>query len=207
MVLPTLVALFFVWLGFRLFVGVPKPTRTSSVVSAAELAFLDAAADALLPEAKRGLARPGARAELADYVDRYVGALPRRQRLLIRSMLVFFEQSTLLFPARGHGGFRRFSKLDPDQRRGVLEAWAESPWAWRRSLFTALRAFVVMGVLGHADNLRALGLAPWSIESPVIETDLLYPPVGESSASIEWTEADLTPVRDTRPLRPQRPGT
>ncbi len=199
--LAALVLLVIAVVCIRLFVGVPRPARPSRFVSNRELAFLDAAADTLLPAIDDGLARPGATAELADFVDRYVGALPPRQRTLIRLMLVFFEQSTLFFPARGPGGFRRFSKLSVEQRHRVLEAWASSRWAVRRSFFTALRAFVVMGVLGHEDNLRALGLAPWAVESPVIEADLLYPPIGEPSASIRLTEDDLAGVRDTRPLR------
>jgi len=187
---------------FRLFAGVPRPAHPSGLLSNAEVAFLEAAGATLIPSIECGLARSGPEADLTAFADRYVGALPPRQRQLIRAMLVFFEQSTLLFPARGPGGFRRFSRLSTEQRLGVLEGWAASPWGWRRSLFTALRAFVVMGVLGHPENLSGLGLSPWEIDSPTIESDLLYPVIGEPRSSIALTEDDLTHVRDTTPLRP-----
>jgi hypothetical protein len=203
--LPTLIVLVAALACYRLLLGVPRPRHPSALLSRGEVAFLEAAAAAFVPaidpETGAGLARPGQAVEITRFADRYAGSLPARQRRLIRAMLVFFEQSTLIFPARGIGGFRRFSKLTPEQRAALLEAWAESPWAWRRSLLTALRAFVVMGVLGHPDNLRGLGLEPWDITSPIIESDLLYPPIGESRASISLTEDDLTPVRDTTPLR------
>lgn len=202
MTFAVLVLLALVLVGLRVCWGVPRPEHPAKQVSNAELAFLRAAASSLVPPMEAGLARAGDAVDLAGFVDRYLGALPAHQRRRIRAMLWLFEHATLVFPARGARGFRRFSKLDLQQREGVLQDWATSGLAARRSAFTALRAFVVMGVMSDLDNLRGLALAPWpDIVSPVTEGDLLYPEIGHGRASITLSEDDLTPVRDTTPLR------
>lgn len=199
-----LVALLFALFALRFLGGVPRPATASTRLADRDVAFVEAAAAAFLPEGPGGLARSGAHAGVTAFLDRYLEGLPIREQRLIRAMLVFFEHSTLLFPARGAGGFRRFSRLSPDQRVEVLEGWANSKIGARRSLFTALRAVIVMGAMSHPDNLEALALDPWEIESPIIEADLLYPEVGQSSGSIEFGEGDLTLVRDMTPLQRDR---
>lgn len=195
-----LLVLLLALLARRLFVGGPRRDSSCEHLSNAEAALLEAAADTLLPAVPGGLARPGADADIAAIADRHLAALPVRQRRQIRLMCVAFEHATLVFPASGRGGFARFTSLSPAQRLEYLQGFATSRFALRRTLLTALRAYVVMAVLGHPDNLRGLDLDPWSIEPPTIETDLLYPEVGAPRSSIELTEADLTAVRDVRPL-------
>jgi len=184
----------------RLFAGVPHPTHPLSVLSRSEAAFLEAAAAALLPDVEGGLARPGARAEVTLAAERHLGMLPADQRRQVRAMFWFFEHATLLFPARGLRGFSRFSSLTLEQRQQVLAGWASSRLSVRRSLLTALRAYVVMAAIGHPDNLLGLGLEPWAIDSPTIEADLLYPRIGEPSRGIALGEDDLDVVRDVTPL-------
>jgi hypothetical protein len=188
----------------RLLLGYPQPTSPTARLSRGEVAFLNAVGDAFAPAVEGALARSGAEAELPAFTDEYLAALPERQRRLIRLMLVFFEQSTLLFPAPGRRGFARFSKLRSEQREALLGAWESSPLAMRRTMFTALKAFVIMGVVAHRDNLAHLGLTPWDIDSPVIESDLLYPPVGRARSEIAFDEDDVARVRNTSPLRPPR---
>ena len=193
--------------GLRVFAGVPRPEQPARHVSNAELAFLRAASIAFVPPVVDGLPRSGDTVDLVGFLDRYLGGLPPHQRRRIRAMLWFFEHSTLLLPARGPRGFRRFSKLEAEQQRALLESWAESRIGTRRALLTALRAFVIMGVMSDETNLHELGLAPWSdLASPTIETDLLYPEVGASRDSITLRERDLTPVRDVTPLRREGEG-
>lgn len=200
--LALLALLALVWL--RCFAGYPQPRGATARLTRAEAAFLESAAGALAPPVEGALARAGADAELPAFLDEYLTALPARQARLIRLLLVFFEHATLLFPARGQGGFSRFSSLSSAQREAWLVEWESSPLPLRRMLFTALRALLVMGIVAHRDNLAHLGLAPWDLGSPIIESDLLYPPVGQPSSAIAFGEDDLARVRDTSPLR--RPG-
>lgn len=188
-------------LARRVFGGHARSGVVSAHLSRGELAFLQSAGDAFVPPRGNALARFGGEAELAAFADEYLSALPPRQRRLIRAMLLFFEHATLLWPARGLGGFARFSSLDAGQRTQWLEGWATSRWPLRRTLFTALRAFVLMGVVAHRENLAHLGLAPWQVVSPIVESDLLYPAIGQPAASIAFTEHDVARVRDTTPLR------
>jgi len=195
------VALVFValFLLHRLVLGYPRPVEPYASIGRGDAAFLNAAAGTLFP-AHDALPLSGEDADLSGYADRYLAALPRKQRLLIRGLFTLFEQSTLIFPAQGVGAFRRFSSLDPEQRESVLRGWAESGLYPRRLAFTALKAVLIMGYFGHPETLRSLGLKPFEMQTPVCEADLLYPPIGESPDSIAYTEEDLTPPSDGTPL-------
>ena len=189
---------FFLWAGYRLFLGYPRSHEGLRVLAPREAVFLDAAAEALFPPGS-DLPLSGGQADLPGYVDRWLVAVPSRQRVLIRLLIMLVEQATLFFPAPGWG-VRRFSSLRPDQREAVLEAWQSSSLAPRRLVFTALRAVITMGYLGHPKVLAHVGLAPYAIESPVLPADLLYPRVGEHPSTIPYTEADLTPPSSGVPL-------
>jgi len=145
------------------------------------------------------IAASGQEAGVPAFVDRYVASVPSAMRLLMRLLLLLFEQATLLFPAPGAGGHRRFSSLTPDQRAAVFEAWRTSRLFPRRLAFTSLRALLCMGYLADPTVLRELGLAPWAITSPIAEADLLYPPIGRPRAEIRHRET--TPPSDGTPLR------
>jgi hypothetical protein len=174
----------------RLFAGYPARAENFETLSPREAAFLDAAADAMFPS---GGAIPlsGGDAALPEFADRFLVSLHPRIRMQIRLLLTFFEQVTFFLPAPGRGGHRRFSGLDFEQRVAVLRSWSESRNSLKSLVFTALRAVLTMGYLGHPVTMRHLRLAPLDIESPVLEPDLLYPPIGRSLADISHTRADL----------------
>ena len=70
-------------------------------------------------------------------------------------------------------------------------------------------AICTIGYFADPGVLRVLHLAPYAIEPPIVEADLLYPKVGEASDSIRLTAADLTRERGTLPLEldgPLLPG-
>jgi hypothetical protein len=184
---------------YRVALGYPRPSEPHAHLARREVAFLEAAAEAMFPS---GGAIPlsGREACLPRYVDRYFAALHSGKRLQIRLLLLFFEQATILFPGPGRGGRRRFSSLAPAQRDAVLHAWAGSRMFARRLVVTALRGVLTLGYLGHPVALRHLGLAPRAIEVPVCEADLLYPRAGLHPDTIAWTEADLTPPSDGTPI-------
>ena len=48
-------------------------------------------------------------------------------------------------------------------------------------------------------------MAPYAIDTPVCEADLVYPRVGASRDSIALTAADLTPPSDGTPLATDAP--
>jgi len=185
----------------RLLAGYPE-AREARTLARREWALVAAAADALFPPG--GPIEPsGSDAGVPGYVDRYVGSVPPGVRLLMRALLLLFEQATLVFPAPGPGGRRRFSDLTVEQRVAVLEGWRTSGFFPRRLVFTSLRAILCMAYLADPAVLRRLDLAPWDITPPVVEADLLYPPVGRPRSEIRHREA--TPPSDGTPHEPGAP--
>ena len=139
------------------------------------------------------MAPSGTEAGIPAYVDGYLDRVPAPTRLLMRLLFFLVQHATLVFPARHPLGFRRFSSLPPEQRVEVLEGWAGSRLFPRRLAFLSLRAILTMGYFADPVVLRRLGPAPYAIDTPVREADLLYPPVGESTDAIRHGPADLTP--------------
>ena len=187
-----------VWGIRRLLFGYASPGPTRAL-SAREWVLVEAVSDTMFP---RGGAIPpsGRQAGVPAYVDDYVARVPPGIRLLMRLLFLLVEQATLVFPAPGPGGRRRFSSLGTEQREAALEGWRTSRLFPRRLVFNSLRAILCMGYLADPAVLRQLGLAPWDITSPVLEPDLLYPPVGQPRSAIPWSEADRTPASDGTPL-------
>jgi hypothetical protein len=190
--------------AWRVFGGYARPATRQRVLAAREVAFLAAAADALYPPGG-ALAPSGSEAGIPAYLDGYLALVPARVRRLMRLLFLLVEQATLVFPAPGPRGRRRFSALSAAQRGAVLEGWQRSRLFPRRLVFTSLRAVLTLGYLAHPPVARALGLAPRSIPVPVCEADLLYPPVGRGREAIPFGPADLTAPSDGRPLDPDGP--
>lgn len=210
MIVWILLAVFLAYTGWRLLLGYPGTRRSYRIVNAREAAFLDAAAEAIFPP---GGAIPlsGREADLPGYADGFLESLPSHLRLQVRAMFLLFEQATIFFPAPGRRGFRRFSALDPSQRVAVLEGWSESRLFLRRLAFTALRAVLTMGYLGHPVVMRQLQLAPLEFEAGVCEADLLYPRIGAHPEGIalgtgDLRESDGTPLPADAPVHPEYRG-
>jgi Gluconate 2-dehydrogenase subunit 3 len=184
--------------------GYSAPRERCRQLSSREVAFVEAAADASFPP---GGAIPlsGTEAGIPGYVDRYLEGLTPRNRKLIRLLLAFFEHATLLFPAPGWNGWRRFTRLRPEQRAAVLEAWGRSRLRPRRMIFTSLRTILTMGYLACPAVLRRIGLAPLAMETPRVDADLLYPRVGRGRDTIPWRPEDRGDPREAAPLDPAGP--
>jgi hypothetical protein len=178
-------------LGWRVFGGYPRPARPLVRLARREAAFVAAAAEAMYP---RGGAVPpsGLDAGVPAWTDRWLDALPAATRLLVRCLFALVEHATLLFPAPGWDGWRRFTALEPERRGAVLEGWRRSRWFLRRLVFTSLRAIVTQGYFADAAVLRALRLAPFAIEAPVTAADALYPPIGRPKSAIRFSAAQVT---------------
>lgn len=202
MTLPALVALALLgWALLRFAAGYGPRDPALTQLSAREYALVCAAADAAFPP---GGAIPlsGTQAGIPAHADRYLAALPPRNRLLIRLLFVLIEHATLIFKAPGWDGWRRFSALSLEQRMAVLEGWARSRFLPRRLVFQGLRAVLTMGYFACPAVLRAMQLAPLAIETPVVAADLLYPPIGQPKSAIRFGVADLEHAVPRTPLDP-----
>ena len=210
MIVWLLLALVVAYSVWRLLLGYPRPRASYALLAAREAAFLDAAAEATFPP---GGAIPlsGRDADLPGYADAFLASLPRHLRLQVRAMLMLFEQATIFFPAPGRGGRRRFSALSREQQVASLSGWSQSGLFARRLAFTALRAVLTMGYLGHPVAMRFVRLAPYDFPSPVCEADLLYPRIGAGPETISLTAEDLwssdgTPLDIDGPVHPDFAG-
>ncbi len=187
---------------WRFLLGYPKTDHR--MLRGGEAAFLQAAAESFFPP-DEGMPISGAEADLPGYADEYLLALPSRQRGLLRALFLLFEHATLLWPAPGARGFRRFSGLSERQRLAVLRGWQTSRFGLRRMCFSALKAVLILGYVGHPRCLEALDLSPWEIESPIREADLLYAPIGKGPDEIPYRPSDLSEPGPAPPLR-MNPG-
>ncbi|MBW2292627.1 MAG: hypothetical protein JRG94_09990 [Deltaproteobacteria bacterium] len=164
-----------------------------------EVAFISSTAEVMFP-VDGAIPFSGLEANLPGYADRFLSALEPRIRWQIRALFALFEHATLVFPAPGWTGFRRFSSLTFEQRELVLQGWFQSPQFIRQIVFVALRAVLTMGYLGHPVVMRHLRVAPYAIESPVCAADLLYPAIGAHPDQIPFTQSDITPASDGTPI-------
>ncbi|MCP5044921.1 MAG: hypothetical protein GY944_28165 [bacterium] len=183
----------------RTFAGYPKPERSHDVLAPREVALVASTAEVMFPE-DGAIPFSGRDADIPCYADRFLLAIEPGVRWQIRALFALFEHVTLFFPAPGWRGWRRFSSLTLEQRELVLQGWSQSRSFARQIVFTALRAVLTMGYLGHPEVMRHLRVAPYDFESPIAEADLLYPKVGEHPDTISYSESDLTAPSDGTPI-------
>ncbi len=184
---------------WRVFLGYPAPRTPLLCLARREAATVDAVAEAMFPPGG-SIPASGLEANAPRYLDRLLDVSHPRIRLLVRLLFFLVEHATLFFPAPGRLGLRRFSALSFDQRVAVLDGWNHSRLFARRLVFTSLRALMTLAFFAHPPVARALRVAPYAIESPVREADLLYPRVGAPSSTIPYTAADLSPERALPPI-------
>jgi hypothetical protein len=187
--------------GVRIFAGYPSAGRCR-VLSRREVAFLDAAGDAMYPPGGP-LPPSGSEARISATLDAYLGIVPPAMRRLMRLLFFLLEHATLVFAAPPPRGRRRFSALSPAQREAALEGWHHSRYFPRRLVFTSLRALLTNAYVADPAVLRHLGLEPFAVDTPVCEADLLYPPIGRPRSAIRHTAT--TPPSDGTPLDPAAP--
>jgi hypothetical protein len=199
MITGLLVALVLGFIISRVALGYPALGRRYRKLARGEIAFISSTAEAMFPD---GGAIPvsGSDADIPRYLERFMMAADPKTRLAIHLLIFLVEHATLVFPAPGRRGMRRFSSLDVDQRIASLDGWEKSSLFARRLVFTSLRALWTMGYFAHPRVVLSLRLAPLAIDSPIREADLLYPRIGKHPDSICITDADLTPPSRAEPL-------
>lgn len=204
-VLKTLLLLALLVFGIRrLSAGYAPAPPGLAVLHRGEAAFVRAAAEVLFPD---GGAMPvaGVDAQLPNYIDRHLSALPASKRWQIRALFLLIEQLPLAMPGEEPGGRARFSNLSAASRVALLGRLAEHEKGLFRILFIALRGVLALGYLGHPANLRALGLAPFAIAPAVSDAELLFPRVGGLPSSIGFGLGDKTTDVLGEPLDPDGP--
>jgi len=195
-----LILLIVVALGaYRFLAGYPRPPIALGALAPREYATIAAAAQASYPHGG-AIVPSGLEAGIPAHVDRFVAAQPPATRLLMRLLFVLVEHASLVFPAPGYGGFRRFSGLRDEQQLAYLVGWQRSRLLPRRLVFVSLRAILTMGYFADPAVLRALGLAPRAMVTPVVAADLLWPRIGAPPSAIRYRAADLTPPSAAQPL-------
>ncbi len=183
----------------RFFLGYRANGRHYSVLARREVALVESAAEVFFPS-NGAIPVSGLETDLPGYVDRLLSALDARLRWQIRLLLVAVEHTTLLIPAPGLFGFRRFSSLSFEAREAVFQRWSKSRYFVRQLIFSAFRSILTLGYLGHPDVMRYLRVAPLDFETPIVEADLLYPPIGQHPDAMRLRESDLTPPSDGTPI-------
>jgi len=190
--------------AYRFLAGYPTPPDRNAALSPREYATVAAAALASYP--RGGAIQPsGIDAGIPAHVDRFVAAQQPSTRLLVRLLFVLVEHATLLFPAPGAGGMRRFSSLDAAQQVAYLRGWQASRLLPRRLVFVSLRAILTMGYFADPVVLRTLGIAPRALPTPVCAADLLWPRVGQPRSTIRHRAGDVTPPGTPEPLGHEGP--
>jgi len=204
LLLLLLAGLVLAWAGVRAWAGYGLRDPAHVRLSAREARFFTAAVDAAFPPG--GPALPsGSESGAVGHLDRWLALLPRRNQRLIALLVVFFEHATLVFPAPGRGGRRRFSALGCEQRIALFDAWGSSRLRLRRLLFASLRTLLTSSYFASPAVMRATGIAPLAFETPVVEADLLYPPIGRPRSAIRWRREDLARPVARAPLDPHGP--
>jgi len=199
-----LAGLILAWAGARVLLGYGERNPAHVLLSAREARFFAAAADAAFPPGGE-LPPSGTEAGVVTHLDAWLAMLPRRNQQLIRLLVLFFEHATLVFPAPGRGGRRRFTALSPEQRIALLDDWGRSRLRPRRIVFASLRTLLTSAYFASPAVMRATGLAPLAFETPVVEADLLYPPIGQPRAAIRWRREDVARPALRTPLDPHGP--
>ncbi|PRP95198.1 hypothetical protein [Enhygromyxa salina] len=95
----------------------------------------------------------GARA--IEYVDEWLVALPKRERILLRLMFVLFE---VAMPAFGPSRTKTFTRASPEAQYEYLCAWETSELYFRRAAMLGLRSVFALAYLADAEVQRHIGV-------------------------------------------------
>lgn len=125
------------------------PLAGHAHLSAAEVGFFDALAEAVFPAGGEP-ALGGREAGVCRYLDQVLSGMHPTQRNLVR--LGVHALDTLPLPTRG----ARFATLDPASARDVLRGWLDHDRPELRGLAQSLYLFVAMGYLAHPAVAPAL---------------------------------------------------
>lgn len=125
--------------------GYPPSRFVAQALSRKEQAILRASAEAFFPEG--GALPSGEQAGIVAYVDGMMADLPRRQRVLLRLLLILVEHGSLIFgPVRS-----RITRQTLEQRTVTFRDWETSEIYLRRLSFLSLRTLMTLAYFGYAE--------------------------------------------------------
>ncbi len=134
--------------------GDSSPGAPGGVLSRRQYAAVEALALAYFP-AGNGFAIDARDADVAGYLDRYLGLLDPTGRRLIQALIAAFDQGTLL-----SGRLRPARAMETAELQAYLRGWEESGLAVRRSLALALRSLLAQAYFAHPGVQQALANQP-----------------------------------------------
>jgi hypothetical protein len=134
--------------------GDSTPGASGGVLSRRQYAAVEALALAYFPTGN-GFGIDARDADVAGYLDRYLGLLDPTGRRLIQALIGAFDQGTLLA-----GRLRPARAMDTAEVQAYLRGWEESGLAVRRSLALALRSLIAQAYFAHPGVQQALSSQP-----------------------------------------------
>lgn len=136
-------------LGLAATIKLPAAGEGRLVMSEVEAAIVAAIAITYFPGVHMPL--DGVQAGVVEEVDRHLVRLRPVHRHLLRYMFRAIEWGAVA----SHG--RRFTQLDPDERRDVLEAWGHPDPLPRRVASDSLRMVMAMAYFSSSEILDHMG--------------------------------------------------
>lgn len=118
-----------------------------------ECAFCRALAEMMYPADQDGWPSYD-EARVVEELAAYLGALAPGKRRMVAMLFAFAELVPVLRPP-----FRRFSRLEPEDRQRLVERWESSRWRLLGVCSTSLRSLLNLAYLSDAQVLARIGQA------------------------------------------------
>lgn len=134
--------------------GDSAPAVPGGVLSTRQRAAIEALALAYFPEGN-AIGVDARQADVAGYLDRYLGLLDPNGRRLIQALIGAFDQGTLI---AGH--LRPARAMSTPEVQAYLRSWEESGITVRRSLGLALRSLLAQAYFADPAVQAAITAAP-----------------------------------------------
>ncbi len=136
--------------AYRILFGKGKPAAGNRVLTAEEMATVEAVAEAFFPGPPQ-VPVSAAQAQVPRFIDGYVADLPEDRARLFRLLLRGLELSTVASDRA------RFSRITLERRLEILEGWDKSRLYPRRTAYRSLRFACAMGYFENEAVRAAVG--------------------------------------------------
>ncbi len=128
------------------------PAVEGGVLTRMEMAAVEALALGFFPP-ENPFGIDAREADVAGYVDRYIGELAPVDQKIVRSLFWLYDQGSF---AQGYLRPARF--LSPDEARTYIRSWEFSRLGFRRDLGLSLRTVIGMAYFAHPRVREAIGI-------------------------------------------------
>jgi hypothetical protein len=147
-------------LGYRLF-ALPNgaPAVTGGVLTRAEWACVEALALGFFPPGTP-FGIDAKEADVAGYVDRYIGSLAPVDQKIVRALFWVYDQGAVI-----QGRLRPARFMNSDEARTYILGWEKSRLEFRRDLAVSLRTVIGMAYFAHPRAKASLGISDFCYSS------------------------------------------